>query len=268
MSVRMRDVLTAERAKLRRELLPRRLRGVLGGETVVDTTRAMLVWEPRRVVPGYAVPAADVSAAVEPDPAAPPAVPDGPVVHPGTPFAAHTTPGEPVLLRSGDRTAQAFRVPGDRGLDGYLLVDFAGFDAWYEEDEQRIGHPRDPYARIDVLPSSRQVRIERDGVVLAETGRARLLYETGLPVRYYLPAQDVRVPLRDSATTTICAYKGVASYRSVELPDGTVLDDLVWFYPDPFNDAVPVRDLLAFYDEKVDVIVDGSRHGRPNTEWS
>jgi uncharacterized protein (DUF427 family) len=264
----MRDVLTAERSELRRELLPRRLRGVLGGDTVVDTTRAMLVWEPRRVVPGYAVPEKDVTAAVEPDRSPAQTAPDGPMIFPGTPFAAHTTPGEPVLLRAGDATARGFRVPGDRGLDGYLLVDFAGFDAWYEEDEQRIGHPRDPYQRIDVLPSSRQVRIERDGVVLAETGRARLLFETGLPVRYYLPAEDVRVPLRDSALTTICSYKGVASYQSVELPDGTVLDDLVWHYPDPFNDAVPVKDLLAFYDEKVDVIVDGSRHGRPHTEWS
>lgn len=264
----MRDVLAAELGELRRELLPRRLRGVLGGDTVVDTTRAMLVWEPRRVVPGYAVPVHDVSAAIEPDPAAPAAAPDGPMVFPGTPFAAHTTPGEPVLLRAGDRTAPGFRVPGDRGLDGYLLVDFAGFDAWYEEDEQRIGHPRDPYQRIDVLPSSRQVRIERDGVVLAETDRAHLLYETNLPVRYYLPAQDVRVPLRDSASSSICAYKGVASYKSVELPDGTVLDDLVWYYPDPLNDAAPVKDLLAFFDEKVDVIVDGGRHERPNTEWS
>jgi uncharacterized protein (DUF427 family) len=78
----------------------------------------------------------------------------------------------------------------------------------------------------------------------------------------------VRVPLRDSALTTICAYKGEASYKSVELPDGTVLDDLVWYYPDPLNDAEPVRDLLAFYDEKVDVFVDGVRHGRPRTEWS
>jgi uncharacterized protein (DUF427 family) len=189
------------------------------------------------------------------------------MIFPNTPFAAHTTPGEPVLLRSGDRTAEALRVP-DGGLTGYLVVDFAGFEAWYEEDEQRIGHPRDPYHRIDVLPSSRHLRIERDGAVLAETDRAKLLYETSLPVRYYVPADDVRVPLRDSALTTTCAYKGVASYRSPELPDGTVLDDLVWFYPDPLNDAVPVKDLVAFYDEKVDVIVDGVRHGRPKTEWS
>jgi uncharacterized protein (DUF427 family) len=263
----MRDVLTAELGELRRELLPRRVRAVLGGDTVVDTTRAMLVWEPRRVVPIYAVPVKDIAASIEPDPEPSPAAPDAPVVFPGTPFGAHTTPGEPVLVRSGDRTAHGFRVP-DRGLDGYLLLDFGGFDAWYEEDEQRIGHPRDPYARIDVLPSSRHVRIERDGVVLAETDRPKLLFETSLPVRYYLPAEDVRVPLRDSALTTICAYKGQASYKSVELPDGTVLDDLVWFYPDPLNDAAPVKDLLAFYDEKVDVLVDGVRRGRPNTEWS
>jgi uncharacterized protein (DUF427 family) len=267
MSVRMRDVLSAELGELRRELLNRRLRGVLGGDTVIDTDRGMLVWEPRRVVPGYAVPEKDVTAAVEPDPAEPPAVPDGPMVFPGTPFAAHTTPGEPVLLRSGDRTARAFRVP-DPGLAGYLLVDFAGVDAWYEEDEHRIGHPHDPYSRIEVLPSSRHVRIEYDGVVLAESDRPALLFETGLPTRYYLPAEDVRVPLRDSALTTICSYKGQASYKSVQLPDGTVLDDLVWYYPEPLHDAAPVRDLLAFYDEKVDVIVDGRRHGRPNTEWS
>jgi uncharacterized protein (DUF427 family) len=267
MSVRMRDVMTAERDELRRELLPRRLRGVLGGETVVDTTRAMLVWEPRRVVPTYAVPAKDVTAAIEPDPATPPDPPDGAMLYPGIPFAAHTTPGEPVLLRAGGRSAEGFRVP-DRGLDGYLVLDFAGFDAWYEEDEQRIGHPRDPYQRIDVLPSSRHLRIERDGVLLAESDRPKVLYETSLPVRYYLPAEDVRVPLRDSTLTTICAYKGVASYKSVELPDGTVLDDLVWYYPDPLNDAAPVKGLLAFYDEKVDVIVDGVRHGRPHTEWS
>ena len=119
-----------------------------------------------------------------------------------------------------------------------------------------------------MLPSSRHIRIERDGVVLAETDRARLLFETSLPIRYYLPAEDVRVPLRDSALRTICAYKGEASYKSVEMPDGTVLDDVIWYYPDPLNDAVPVRDLVAFYDEKVDVVVDGVRRGRPHTEWS
>jgi uncharacterized protein (DUF427 family) len=233
----------------------------------VDTTRAMLVWEPRRVVPTYAVPVGDIAGTVQADPDGQLAPSDAPMIFPNTPFAAHTTPGEPVLISVGDRTAKGFK-PADGGLNGYVEVDFASFDAWYEEDEHRIGHPRDPYKRIDVLPSSRHLRIERDGVVLAESDRPKLLFETSLPIRYYLPAEDVRVPLRDSALTTICAYKGVASYKSVEMPDGTVLEDLVWFYPDPLNDAEPVRDLVAFYDEKVDVLVDGVRHGHPRTEWS
>ena len=263
----MRDVVDSELGALRRELLPRRLRAELGGSTVIDTTRAMLVWEPRRVVPAYVVPVGDIAGTLEADPDGQVPPPDSPEIYPNTPFAAHTTPGEPVLISVGDRTAKGFR-PADGGLNGYVEVDFDGFDAWYEEDERRIGHPRDPYKRIDVLPSSRHVRIERDGVVLAESDRPMLLFETGLPIRYYLPAEDVRVPLRDSALTTICAYKGVASYKSVEMPDGAVLDDLVWYYPEPLSDAAPVRDLLAFYDEKVDVLVDGARRGRPHTEWS
>jgi uncharacterized protein (DUF427 family) len=263
----MRDVVNSELGALRRELLPRRLRAELGGSTVVDTNRAMLVWEPRRVVPTYAVPAGDIAGTLQADPDGRLAPPDGPMVFPNTPFAAHTTPGEPVLISVGDRTAKGFR-PADDGLNDYVEVDFDTFDAWYEEDERRIGHPRDPYARIDVLPSSRHVRIERDGVVLAESHRPTLLFETGLPIRYYLRPEEIRVPLRDSALTTICAYKGVASYKSVELPDGAVLEDLIWYYPEPLNDAAPVRDLLAFYDEKVDVLVDGVRHGRPQTEWS
>jgi uncharacterized protein (DUF427 family) len=263
----MRDVVDSELGALRRELLPRRLRAELGGSTVIDTNRAMLVWEPRRVVPAYAVPAGDIAGTLQADPDGQLPPPDSPAIYPNTPFAAHTTAGEPVLISVGDRAAKGFR-PADGGLNGYVEVEFDTFDAWYEEDEQRIGHPRDPYKRIDVLPSSRHVRIERDGVVLAESDRPMLLFETGLPIRYYLPSEDLRVPLRDSALHTTCAYKGVASYKSVELPDGTVLEDLVWYYPEPLNDAAPVRDLLAFLDEKVDVVVDGTHRGRPHTEWS
>src|SRR3954454_6652593 len=122
MSVRMRDVMTGELGELRRELLTRRPRGGLGGETVVDTQRAMLVWEPRRVVPAYAVPAKDVTAAVEPDPEPAPSPPDGPALFPNVPFAAHSTAGDPVLLRAGGRTAHAF-VVADASLQAYLLVD-------------------------------------------------------------------------------------------------------------------------------------------------
>ena len=119
-----------------------------------------------------------------------------------------------------------------------------------------------------MLPSSRRIRIERDGVVLAESDRPKLLFETNLPIRYYLPAEDVRVPLRDSALRRSARTRARRRTSRWSCRTGRVLDDLVWYYPDPLNDAAPVRDLLAFYDEKVDVFVDGVRHGRPRTEWS
>ena len=129
MSVRMRDVVDSELGALRRELLPRRLRAELGGSTVVDTNRGMLVWEPRRVVPSYAVPVGDIAGTVQADPDGQVTPPDSPMIFPGTPFAAHSTPGEPVLVSVGDRTAKGFK-PSDAGLDGYVELDFADFDAW------------------------------------------------------------------------------------------------------------------------------------------
>ena len=132
------------------------------------------------------------------------------------------------------------------------MLDFAAFDTWLEEDEVIRGHPRDPYHRVDVRRSSRHVRIELDGRVLADTTRPTLVFETGLPTRYYLPREDVQVELKPSETTTICAYKGGASYWSV--PGG---DDLVWGYEQPLPDAAGLAGLVAFYDEKVQVTVDG-----------
>jgi uncharacterized protein (DUF427 family) len=269
-SVRLRDVLTGAIGELRREPTPRRVRGVLAGTTVLDSTRVQLVWEPRRVLPAYAVPEADLAVPVTADPGDAVAHPgevrlsdvgDRPVLDPRVPFAVHTAAGEPVLLQAA-RPVQALRL-ADPDLAGYVLVDFSGLDAWYEEDEQRFAHPRDPYHRIDVLPSSRTVRIERDGTVLAETTRAHLLYETMLPVRYYLPREDVRVPLRDSPTETWCAYKGRASYLSF---DGG--EDLIWTYHQPFPEVEPVRDLLCFFDERLDLVLDGVRVERPITPWS
>lgn len=274
MSVRLRDVLTDELGELRWEPTARRVRARLGGATVVDSTRAMLVWEPRRVLPAYAVPAPDVTADLVPggEQAADPGnthlsdVADRPVLDPRVPFAVHTAEGEPVLVRSGGATAAGFRL-ADPALPGYVLLDFAGFDAWYEEDEQRFAHPRDPFHRVDVLASSRHVRIERDGVPLAESRRARQLYETMLPVRYYLPREDVLVPLRDSPTRTWCAYKGEASYCSVEV-GGELVPDLVWTYPEPMAEVRDVRGLVCFFDERLDVVLDGVRLARPNTAWS
>ena len=164
--------------------------GDLGAETVIDSTRAILVWEPRRVVPSYAVPAEDIRAALAPAPATNGDVAG--VLHPGIPFGVHTAAGEPVSI--GDRVGAGFRL-ADEDLAGYVVLDFDAFDDWFEEDEPIVGHPRDPFHRVDVRRTSRPVRIEVDGDVVAETTRARLLFETSLPLRFYLPREDVRVRL-------------------------------------------------------------------------
>jgi uncharacterized protein (DUF427 family) len=148
-----------------------------------------------------------------------------------------------------------------------VILDFGAFDAWYEEDELNVGHPRDPFHRIDVLPSSRQVQLELDGEVLADSSRPALLFETMLPARYYLPRADVTAELIPSDTKTWCAYKGQASYFSVAV-GGRLVPDIAWSYPDPRHDAVQVRDLIAFFDERIDARLDGERRARPVTPWS
>ena len=130
-------------------------------------------------------------------------------------------------------------------------------DAWYEEEEQVFVHARDPYHRVDIRDSSRHVRVSVDGELVADTHRPRLLFETGLPTRYYLPREDVREEvLEGSERQTGCPYKGFASYLSVRTPRRLVRD-VIWFYPEPFAEAAAIKNLLAFYSERVEVVVDG-----------
>jgi uncharacterized protein (DUF427 family) len=247
----------------------RRVRVAHAGQMVADTDRPLLVWEPRRIVPSYAVPVGDLRAELFPD-AVDPLEDDGrPFLSPGTPFAMHTTPGRSMTVRTngGDRPAAAYR-PADPDLDGYVVLDFFSFDEWFEEDERIVGHPRDPFKRIDVRSSSRHVRVEFDGQVLAESSRPLLLFETGLPTRYYLPRDDVRMDLlRPTSTRTYCAYKGQATYWSVDLGDRT-LEDVVWTYEAPLSDASVVIDRISFFNERVDVVIDGARSDRPATEFT
>lgn len=269
MAIRMRDALSGGREDLRYEPTEKRVRALLAGEEVVDSTRALLVWEPKRVVPAYAVGVQDVRGQLVP------AAPDGaadtwqpPLLHPGIPFAEHSAAGEAFDLR----TAQAMRegvafAPADPDLAGYVILDHDGFDAWYEEDEPVFGHPRDPFHRVDMRRSSRHVRVERNGELLAESRRAILLFETGLPTRFYLPREDVVLDLQPSARESYCPYKGQASYWSVEV-GGRLHPDLAWSYEDPLQDATPVTGLVAFYDERVDVVLDGERRVRPRTAVS
>ncbi len=277
MSTRLRDVLMQELPGLRHEPTEKRIRATLGDETVIDSLRAMLVWEPRRVVPTYAVPIDDVHGEIGPAPADDPAAPDPPgmpamgaprlgdrvVLDPSIPFSVHTTEGEPLTIRRGDREAAAFE-PSDPALAGYVIVDFDAFDAWYEEDERNVAHPRDPFHRIDIVHSSRHVRVELDGEVLADSSGPYLLFEPPLPVRYYLPAEDVRTDLlQPSDTRTFCAYKGQASYWSL-----AAAPDLAWSYPQPLREAAEITDRVAFFNERADIVVDGTLLERPITPWS
>lgn len=224
MAIRVSDVFPRE--ALRYEPTAKWIRGELAGETVVDSKRAWLVWLPGTVVPGWSFPTEDVRLD---------ALPDG---------AAHEV--------------------DDPDFDGRIRVDFRALERWLEEEDEVVGHPRDPFKRVDVRRSSRHVQVEVAGRLMADSARPLLVFETGLPVRYYLPRDDVRMDLLEpSATRTLCAYKGEASYLSA---DGA--DDVAWTYPDPLPDNAALRDAVAFFNENADIIVDGERVGRPSTQWS
>jgi uncharacterized protein (DUF427 family) len=250
MTTRMRDLEAGAFGDLRYEPLDRRVRA----DDVVDSTRAVLVWEPRRIVPSYAVPEADISAEVRPAPATDRSAAG--VLHPGIPFAVHTARGTPVTV--GGRVGSGFRLAE---IGGVVVLDFTAFDAWLEEDERVFGHPRDPFKRIDVRRTSRPVRIEVDGTVLAESTHARMLFETGIHPRFYLPKTDVRGALVPSARRSYCPYKGEATYWSV---GGHA--DIAWSYEHPLPDAPLVEGLVAFWDERVDVHLDGQLRGAPTSE--
>ncbi len=146
-------------------------------------------------------------------------------------------------------------------LPGYVSVAWDAVDEWLEDDEPLVAHARDPFTRIDVRRSSRHVVIEHEGEVIADSRAPLLLYETGLPVRYYLPPEDVG-NLDSSPTRTRCAYKGEAEHFS---HNGT---DIAWVYREPLFDAPPIKDRIGFYTERVDVTLDGEPQERPATEWS
>ena len=153
-------------------------------------------------------------------------------------------------------------------LADHIVLDWAAMDRWLEEDEVVLGHPRDPYTRCDPIHSTRHVQVRVDGVLVADSNRSVMLFETGLPTRYYLPAADVRVELLEPSTrTSFCPYKGRASYHSVRI-DGDLREDIVWYYPEPFDEVAKIRDLLAFYDEQVEVTIDGVVQAQPATPWS
>ena len=153
-------------------------------------------------------------------------------------------------------------------LRDLVRIEWDAMDAWFEEDVEVFIHPRSPYARIDVLPTSKHVRVLVDGEPVADTRRAAMLYETGLPARYYLPKTDVRMDLlTPTDTSTGCPYKGFAQYWDVTIGD-TTHQDLVWSYRTPLPESEGIAGLVCFYNEKVDIEVDGELLEQPRTQFS
>ena len=243
------------------EPTPRWIRIRMGEDLIADSRRARLHVQygpgelPRSFLPTYYVPADDV-------------VP-GALVEPVEDESGLTV----WSVRAGDRRADGaawmHRRPPEplEALAGMVTFSWSEPLTWFEEEERLLAHARDPHKRVDVVPSSRAVRIEVDGVLLAESRRPLLLFETTLPVRYYLPPGDVRVELVPSQSRSVCPYKGVASWWSARIGD-RLLEDVAWSYPSPIPENPRIAGLICFRNERVDLTVDGERLERPLTPWS
>jgi uncharacterized protein (DUF427 family) len=245
------------RGRVRLEQGAKRVRVYLGGVLVADTLAPVFVWEVP-YYPAYYIPRKDVRVDL--------------VASGNTDRSPSRGDATLYTVKAGGREAvDAARIHQDSPIEelrDLVRFDWAAMDSWFEEDEEIYIHPRDPYTRIDVLASSRNVRVEIDGVTVAESQNARLLFETGLPTRYYLPKTAVRMDLLEpSDTRTACPYKGEASYYSARIGD-QLHEDVVWYYNTPLLESQKVASLVAFYNEKVDTFVDGVLQPRPKTKFA
>jgi uncharacterized protein (DUF427 family) len=259
--------VTAPQAEtVRVEPSPKRVRVLLAGELVADTRHALLVWE-IPYYPVYYIPAEDVRAELLPADDAGPG--SG-----GARSAPTAALGEPEVLSvkvataTAEGAARRYPASAVERLRDCVRFDWQAMSEWLEEDEPVYTHARSPYTRIDILGSSRHVRVEVDGVTVADSRSPRILFETGLPPRYYLPLSDIRTDLlRPSDTRTSCPYKGTASYWSVDAGSG-LHKDIVWIYRHPLPESQKVAGLACFYHEKADVYLDGVHQERPKTQFS
>jgi uncharacterized protein (DUF427 family) len=240
---------------------PRWVRVRFAGQIVADSKRVMLLREPGRL-PVYYFPREDVRPEI--------LVP-----------ASHVTPcadrGTAACwtVRVGDQAAEHAAwgypdpLPPELRLRGYVAFEWPKMEAWFEEDDEVYVHARDPYKRVDVLHSSRHVRVIVAGELVAETRRPSLLFETGLPTRYYIPRADVRSDLLvPTETETRCPYKGVASYYAVQV-GAAVVPDVAWYYRHPIPECSKIESLVCFFNERVDALyVDGALQPKPQTRWS
>jgi uncharacterized protein (DUF427 family) len=235
----------------------KRVRAYLAGELVCDTIRPLLVWE-IPYYPAYYLPAEDVRADL---------VPTGGVDH--SPSRGNGDIYDIKVARAtAPAAARRYATSPLEELRDAVKIDWNAMDEWLEEDEPVYVHPRDPYTRIDILASSRHVQVVVDDVTVADSHQPHILFETGLPPRYYLPLSDLRLDLLvPSSSETQCPYKGTATYWSLQL-EGRRVDDLVWIYRTPLAESQKIAGMACFYNEKVDLSIDGVEQPRPRTKFS
>jgi uncharacterized protein (DUF427 family) len=248
----------ADRGRVKVEQGHKRVRAYLAGQLVADTIHPLLVWEVP-YFPSYYVPEDDVCRDLLVD-----------STH--TDHSPSRGDARFFHLHVGDhQVTDAARQYPDSPIEDIrraIRLDWDAMDAWFEEDVQVYVHARSPHTRVDVLASSRHVRVEVDGVTVAESHSPVLLFETGLPVRYYLPKTDVRMDLLSpTGTESQCPYKGTAEYYTLTV-GGETHDGFVWWYRHPVHESIGIAGYVAFYNEKVDLIIDGVRQERPRTKFS
>ena len=249
---------------MRSERSDKWVRAYVGDVTVVDSRAPMLFWEDEFPVPGYAFDRADVAVDLlreaSGDPPTSPwfFLPKGPVAQWfDLEVEGHTFP-------------HAAWVRDDPAVGDLVVLSWQPgvLDRWVEEDEEVGGHPRDPHKRVEAIASSRHVVVGLHGVTLGESTSPVLLFETDLPTRYYLPREDVHLDALSASTNqTQCPYKGTADeyWDMPEDPDAT---NIAWSYSAPLPAVGKVAHRVAFYNELVDITVDGVEQPRPESLFS
>lgn len=226
------------------EPIPRRVRGAVDGTTIVDSDGAMLLHETGTMVTVY-FPIDDV----------------------GSKYFTKTDKSTHCPFK-GDASYWSLNIDGHRRenvmwgyedpiqtapwLKGYVAFYWNAMDSWFDEDTEVFGHFRDPYHRVDVRPSSRQVTVNIGGETVADSASALVVSETGMPNRYYIPASDVETGLFAATdSSTHCPYKGQAEYRAlISDPAGA---DAAWIYSEPFDESARLADHWAFYDNAAEI---------------
>lgn len=244
------------RKNIKIETNPRWVRVKFGGETIADSKDVLTLHE-RGKLPVYYFPESDVRKDL--------------LVK-----AAHSThcplKGDASYwsIQVGDRLSKnavwSYQnpIPESQAIQGYFAFYWNQVDAWFEEEEEIFVHPRDPYKRVDAITSSRHIQILLNGVTVADSNRPVIVFETGVPVRYYLPKEDIRQEFFEATSLhTSCPYKGIASYLSATI-EGKTYENIVWTYPNPIAEIPQIAGLYSFYNENVDAVyVDGEKESEP-----